>query len=103
MPRVVENKSRARGRRAYRKWDSRYEKFMAKIGFYDAQEAQRDAYLAHREARMAVAKFEPFDLSDVALKAAAAIVFEAEIKGARDSIISRGITMDVMRMMVVAN
>jgi hypothetical protein len=93
---------RVYGHRAYRKWENRHDKFMTSIGFFDAQEAHRDALVAHREARMAAAKFESRDLNDVALKAAAAVAFETH-KGMHESIISQGITLDVMRMMVVAN
>jgi hypothetical protein len=55
----------------------------------------------HREVRKAAAKFESRDLNDVA-KAAAAVAFETH-KGMHESVISQGITLDVMRMMVPVN
>jgi hypothetical protein len=86
--------------RQYRKWSNRQDKFMAAVGFYEARDAQMDAAKVQREARIAVAEFKSRDLNDVALKSAAALVYEGTTK-ANGVIICQGITIDMLRMAAV--
>jgi hypothetical protein len=84
------------GSRTYRKWSNRQEKFTTKIGYYEAQEDWRDAADDQQKARRRVAEFRSRDLNDVAMKAAAAIVFEADGKGyRRDYLLAQGVTIDI--------
>lgn len=85
------------GTRIYRKWIKWHDRLMDKIGFYDARDAKMAAAEVHKKARTAVAKFESRHLNDVALKVAAAHVFEA-VKGTHEAIICQGVTIDMGRM-----
>jgi hypothetical protein len=90
---------RAYRSRTYRKWSNRQEKFTTKIGYYEAQADWRDASDAQRDARRKAAVFRSRDLNDVAIKAAAAIVFEAEGKGYRsDYLLAQGVIIDIAKL-----
>jgi hypothetical protein len=91
------------GTRVYRKWSKRQEKFMEQSGFCEARGEQIDAAQVQQEARLAVAKFESRHLNDVALKVAAAVLFEGGQKSVKGGIICQGLTIDLMRMSVAGS
>ena len=92
------------GTRVYRKSHKRQDRLMEEIGFSDAQGEQPGAAQVQREARLAVAKFESRHLNDVAMKVAAALLFEGGVQGVSSgAIICQGVTIDLMRMSVTGS
>ena len=71
--------SPTRGVRAWRKWRRRADKYEEEISFYPSYDAHQAASRTYREAQRQLARVRALNFDELALKSAAAMVFEGAI------------------------